>query len=290
MIKSPLTGGPTTLTKKIPTEKIISAYSRYTDIRRFFTTLKTVDLYTCVETGLEFFEPPQTAGDSKFYEDLSQEPLYYVDWKDEHVVADSYIKSGDTVLEQGCATGAFLLKEVSSKQIIPYGTELNEVAKKEAADRGIRFASLTSADVTCSFQVLEHIAEPRAFITDAIQATKSGGYIIFSVPNNDGFLKDDPFCYLNMPPHHMGLWKEDVFKTLPQYFPIEFVAAHTEHLQPNHYRTHYQIYFGKYFIPFGIVGKIINKVTYSIVGRFIIAKRAPKLPGHTIVAVFKKTL
>ena len=222
---SPLTDGNATLTKQISTRQLIEAYRPYTDVTRFFTHQDVVDLYTCADTGLQFFYPPTLAGDGAFYEDLSREPLYYVTWKDEHAIVDQYITSGDTVLEQGCANGAFLLREVTAKKIIPYGTEINEEAKAAAATAGINFAPITTADVTCSFQVLEHIAEPRAFIEEAIHATKPGGYVIFSVPNNDGFLKDDPFCYLNMPPHHMGLWTEAVFRKLPTYFPLDFVTA-----------------------------------------------------------------
>lgn len=285
---SPLTGGVATLTKQIPTDRLIAAYKKHTDVRRFFSNQKTADLYTCADTGLQFFYPTTMAGDGPFYEDLSKEPLYYVTWKDEHATADQYIKPGDTVLEQGCATGAFLLHEVATKQIKAYGTELNDEAKAIALAKGINFTPQSSADVTCSFQVLEHIAKPRSFIEEAINATKPGGYIIFSVPNNEGFLKDDPFCYLNMPPHHMGLWSESVFKKLPHFFGLDFVTAHAEHLQPNHYRAHYQIYFGKYFAPLGIIGKIINKALYTLIGRPLIARRASHLKGHTIVAVFKK--
>lgn len=285
---SPLTGGSATLATTIPTDRLILAYARYTDVTRFFAELTHVELYTCTDTGFQFYSPVRVAGDGKFYEDLSREPLYYVAWKDEHTIADSYIKSGDNVLEQGCATGSFLTKEIKNKHITAFGTELNEAARQEASAKGISFASLDSADVTCSFQVLEHIAEPHSFITEAINATKPGGYIIFSVPNNDGFLKDDPFCFLNMPPHHMGLWTESAFRQLPTYFPLEFIKVHAEHLQPNHYRAHYQIYVGKYLTPFGIVGRILNKALYTIAGRSLIAWRAASLPGHTIVAVFKK--
>lgn len=286
---SPLTGGTATLTRQIPVNRLVAAYKKHTDVRRFFSNQETANLYTCNDTGLQFFSPASMAGDGPFYEDLSKEPLYYVPWKDEHVTADQYIASGDTVLEQGCATGAFLMQEIATKQISAYGTELNAEAKATAAARGIKFSPLQNgADVTCSFQVLEHIAEPRAFIEEAIQATKPGGYVIFSAPNNDGFLKDDPFCYLNMPPHHMGLWTESVFRKLPSFFPLDFVAAHTEHLQPNHYRAHYQIYFGKYLEPLRVIGKIINKVLYTLIGQRLIARRAAALPGHTIVAVFKK--
>jgi hypothetical protein len=91
-----------------------------------------------------------------------------------------------------------------------------------------------------------------------------------------------------MPPHHMGLWTESSFRKLSGFFPLDFVTAHAEHLQPNHYRSHYQIYFGNRLTPLGFVGKVLNKVIFTLIARPIISLRASTLPGHTIVAIFKK--
>ena len=287
-IKSPLTGGTTELTSTIPSKRLIELYAPYTNVSHYFTTVPEVSVYTCHDTGYQFYYPFILAGDGKFYEDLSKEQLYYVSWKSEHAIADTYIKPGDTVFEQGCATGDFLATEIKNKQITAFGKELNQAAKAEAATRGISFENATNVDVTCSFQVLEHIADVKGFIQEAITATKPGGYIIFGVPNNNGFLKDDQYCFLNMPPHHMGLWTKQVFAALPTFFPIELVDVHEEHLQPNHYRSHYQIYFGDKLRPLGFFGRVLNKILFELIAKWLIAPRATTLPGHTIVAVFKK--
>ncbi len=287
-IKSPLTGGKSTYESSISTKRIIDLYKRNTDVARFFTGLDSVSIYRCDDTGYRFYYPLNVAGDGLFYEDLSKEELYYVTRKWEHEVADTYIKAGDTVFEQGCATGAFLTYEKETKNIIAFGSELNEAARSEAEMKGISFTQTKEADVSCSFQVLEHIADVKGFINDAINATKDNGYIIFGVPNNAGFLKDDQYCFLNMPPHHMGLWTAEVFAKLPDYFPLELVTVHTENLQPNHYRSHYQIYFGDKLRPLGIVGRILNKIIFEVFAKPFIANKASSLPGHTIVAVFKK--
>lgn len=287
-IQSPLTDSSVSLVKDIPTKKIITLYKKYSNVARFFTNLEKVSMYRCEETGYKFYYPFSVAGDGEFYEDLSKEPLYYIPWKDEHEVVNSYIKENDKVLEQGCANGDFLLKMHDLKGIEMYGTELNDSAKKQASEKGISFDSIRDADVTCSFQVLEHIADVKSFIHEAIESTKVSGKIIFAVPNNDCFLKDDKYGFLNMPPHHMGLWNKDVFSQLPNFFPLELVNIHEEKLQPVHYRAYYQIYFGDFFRPLGIVGKIINKVIFEVVGQYYISKRASKLKGHTIIAVYTK--
>lgn len=288
MIKSTITGGDTRLVKTISTKRLIDLYKPYCDVSRFFTNLGEVDVYECLETGYRFYYPFSVAGDSPFYEELSKEELYYIPWKSEHDIADSYIKSGDTVLELGCANGDFLVKERDQKKIIPIGTELNEKAKATATARGISFSPTTTADVTCAFQVLEHIWDIKTFVAEAINSTKSGGYIIFGIPNNDCFIKEDPTCFLNMPPHHMGLWNESSLRKLADHFQMEVVDIKTEVLQPHHYRYYYQVVFGDKFKPLGFVGKVFNKLVYEIFAKFIIKRKAKNILGHTIVAVYKK--
>ncbi len=287
-IKSPITGGKTKYVKSISTAEIIKLYRRYSDVTRFFTDLSTVELYECCDTGYRFYHPFTVAGDGPFYEDLSKEPLYYVAWKNEHALADAYIQPGNKVLEQGCATGSFLKRELETKKIIPYGTELNEEARAVAAKSGVSFEKITDADVVCSFQVLEHIADVRSFVEEALTAAKPGGYIMFAVPNNDTFMKDDPTGFLNMPPHHMGIWTKAVFEKFPTFFPLELVSTHSEELQPLHYRYYYQRVFGDYLLPLGFVGKVLNKIIFELVGKHLIARKAATITGHTLLAVFKK--
>ncbi len=288
MIPSPVTGGATKAVKTISTKQLTLLYAPYCDVGHYFTNLDEISVYECLDTGYQFYYPLTLAGDGKFYEELSKEQLYYVPWKSEHAVADTYIKPNDRVFEQGCATGDFLATEIKNKNVTAFGTELNQAAKAKAAERGISFAPASNVDVTCSFQVLEHIADVRGFITEAITATKAGGHIIFGVPNNNGFLKDDQYCFLNMPPHHMGLWTRETFANLPKVFPMDLVTVEQEHLQPNHYRSYYQIYFGDKLRPLGFLGRVINKAIFELLAKWFIAQKAANLPGHTIVAVFKK--
>jgi SAM-dependent methyltransferase len=287
MITSPLTGGSTTLVRTIPTAPIIAHYGDY-DIAPLLQGLGEISIYRCNDTGYQFYYPYTIAGDDLFYQHVSKEPLYYIPWKREHDIASTYIKNGDTVLEQGCANGDFLVRLKSEKNIIPVGTEMNTEAIAKATARGVSFAPTTNADVACSFQVLEHIADVRGFITDGLNSVKSGGYLIFGVPNNDSLLKDDQYAFSNMPPHHMGLWTPAIFKKLAKYYPLDVVEIHAETLQPYHYRWYYQVYFGNQFKRFGFVGKVFNKLAYELIGKWIIARKAHTITGHTIVAVFKK--
>jgi SAM-dependent methyltransferase len=288
MIPSPLTGGPTRLVKTIPTETICRLYAPLVAVNRFFPNLAEVSIYECSETGYRFYHPPTVAGDGPFYEALAKEVLYYIPWKWEHEVTDTYIKSGDTVLELGCATGDFLLTMMRRKEIRAFGTELNDNARQTAEARGISFSATTDADVTCAFQVLEHISDVKGFLEQAITSTKPEGYIVFGIPNNDCFIKDDPNCYLNMPPHHMGLWTERSLRAVSNHFPLEVVDIKTECLQPHHYRYYYQVRFGNIFKRFGFIGKVINKIIYELCGHPLVAFRARHILGHTIMVIYRK--
>jgi SAM-dependent methyltransferase len=285
---SPLTGGSTTLVRTIPAAPIIEHYGSY-DVRPLFNNQNEIALYQCNDTGYQFYYPYTLAGDDAFYQHVSKEPLYYIPWKHEHDIAASYVKPGDIVLEQGCANGDFLIQLKEKIAIIPYGTELNTEARGKATKRGVAFKEITDANVACSFQVLEHIADVKSFINEAIQSVQPGGYIIFGVPNNDSLLKDDKYAYSNMPPHHMGLWTPAVFTKLVDHFPLEVVKIHTDILQPYHYRWYYQVYFGDQFKRFGFLGKVFNKAVYELIAKWWIKYRAPHLTGHTVVAVFKKS-
>lgn len=288
MIPSPLTGGPTTLVTTIPSQTIIDLYAPIADVRRFFAGVPEVAIYECTETSYRFYHPATLAGDGPFYEELAKEQLYYVPWKHEHAVADRFIKTGSAVLELGCANGDFLVEMMRRKQIAAFGTEINATVRRTAEARGISFDEDASVDVTCAFQVLEHIADVRSFIEGALKRTRAGGYLIFGVPDNNSLIRHDTAAYLNMPPHHMGLWTPDSLRALAKHFPLSVITIETEPLQPNHYRWYYQIHFGNYVQRAGLIGRVINKVLFELLARPLIALCARRISGHTVVAVFRK--
>jgi SAM-dependent methyltransferase len=287
--KSPLTGGETNYIRSIPSSDIIRWYAPYCDVHHYFLDIPQVKIYECRDTGYRFYYPYSVAGDGAFYQALAEEKLYYVPWKEEHEVAASYIKTGDIVFEMGCGTGDFLIEMSRRKSIKAFGTEINPTAQATARARGVNFSPVENADVTCAFQVLEHISDVRSFIHEAIAATKPGGYIIFGVPNNDSFIDNDPTGFLNMPPHHMGLWNESSLRAIASHFSITYLSSHKETLRPYHYRYWYQVKFGDRIKKLGFPGKVINKVIYELLFRFIISLRAPKIIGHTIIAIYKKS-
>ena len=300
-IKSPLTNSTNIkLERSIKTALIIEKWQKDgIDVSRFFVNLDEIKLYRCLDSGYRFFYPFNLEGDNQFYQDLQKFPWYYFDWKWEYNIALKQIKPGDKVLEIGCGDGSFL-KKLSEKNIKVRGLEFNEEAIKKCRERGLNVTGETiqehaqnhknEYDVTCSFQVMEHIADIKNALTASLGVLKKGGKLIISVPNNDSFLGKDKFNLTNLPPHHQGLWNENSLKNLEKIYPLKLEKIYLEPLQTYHYRLYYGIIFAdkirKIFCP---LAKPINKILGRISLYLMVHTNLPqKIKGHTVIAVFLK--
>ena len=247
-ILSPLTGSD-----RIKHEKTISCtwlVERYlalfqVDTRPYFGGLSSIDLYCCLESGYRFYYPFNISGDGSFYQGLSRQPWYYMDWKWEHKVALKLVKHGMHVLEVGCGKGGFV-DAVNRSGGNGVGLELNQEQVENGRSRGLKLlpeliekhavANAAKYDVVCAFQVMEHICQVKDFLLSCLAVLKPGGRLIVSVPNNDAFVNkgdDDPV--LNMPPHHMGLWDSNALVSLGRFFPLRIDGLELEPLQDYHH-------------------------------------------------------
>lgn len=282
--------------KTISVQHIIEKYQEHfsTDVSRFFPGLQSISLYKCKDTGYRFFTPFNTAGDGKFYEHFQNFDWYYMDWKWEHTSAINYINAGDKVLEVGCGTGNFL-KRVQEKGAECLGLELNEKAVESGLKNNIRIIRETIEqhaekyqgiyDVVCSFQVLEHISDVNSFISGQLKVLKPGGLLMISVPNNASFLGMSE-NYLNLPPHHMGLWTPDSLSGLTKIFSLKLVELPLEPLQKYHH-SYFIRTIGDHYAKKWKAGFLKN-----LLSAHVIAKGIPLFPktikAFTMQAVFKK--
>jgi len=116
-------------------------------------------------------------------------------WKLQHELIAKFNKSGK-ILDVGCSSGAFLGTMDKSKWEL-YGTELSpetaEIARMstgaqiftgEASDAPYRSECF---DVITSFDLLEHVYDPRAFLMKVWEWLRPGGIYCLNLPNIDSW-------------------------------------------------------------------------------------------------------
>ena len=300
-IHSPLTlTNKISLVKSIKTKEIIAKYKKHQiDVSSYFEGIKQISVFRCDETGYMFYYPYSVAGDSAFYQHFQKFDWYYMPWKWEHEITTTYLADGMSVLEVGCAHGAFLDRINTLFNLrVSVGLELNESTPTQNEKWYIinqyvqEYAKEHSEefDLVCSYQVLEHISEVHSFLEANVACLKRGGKLVISVPNNDSFIKKDSDGALNMPPHHMGLWTEESLLALTNIFPLKILKIHIEDLRDYHVDNYiWSEKYGQGSILFNKVKRKLDKLTgnYAKVKADILDKRE-SLMGHTILMVFEK--
>ena len=289
--------------KKLETinkETLNSLYKKMTAMDFSYLINQDINYCECLNCKLRFFDPLIT-GDEKFYNSLQKFDWYYMDEKEEYQYAKTYIQDTDKVLEVGSGKGAFA-KHLSTKDYI--GLDFSENAKKMAAENGILIENemvqdysinhKEEFDVVVSFQVLEHVSDPKSFIEAKLAALKVGGKLIIAVPSEDSFLKYVNNGILNMPPHHVTRWSDDTFEFIADQYNLELLDIYHEKVQEVHKR-----YFLNTLVQNSLLctklldtsfmRKVISKFA-SLVSRFLIKGLTDEmLPnGHNVLAVYRK--
>lgn len=302
-MKSPITGlNNAVLEREIPSSLIIELYKKEfnINIERFFRGIDSISIYKCPDTGYRFYFPFNVTGDDSFYQELEKFPWYYMEWKWEHGVTEGFVKKGAKVLEIGCAEGSFL-KKIQENGALPEGLEINSAAMKRGKTKGLSIhphsieefskGKKDVYDLVCSFQVMEHVTDLKAFIESSLSVLKPGGKMVISVPNNDCLIFKGEDVLLNMPPHHMGIWNMNSLIKLQDNFGMKLEALHLEPLQKYHLGFANKLAEKKVdeklrqkLGPFSfLLKKAANR--FAFLG---VSGVADYITGHAILAVFRK--
>lgn len=226
---SPLTGTETGVvrTRSIEVPQLVDGYRRRhgVDVSSLFAGVARLDLMYDRETGLSFFDPP-VAGDAAFYGTMARKTGYHRQDKAEFRLAAAHVPDGAWVLEVGAGIGHFAgyLRNVDY-----LGLEFNEDAVAAASALGIRVLHRDvrdiareqpeGFDVTCAFQVLEHVSDPFGMIEAMVAATRPGGLVILSAPNAESYVSRSRDL-LNLPPHHLTWWEDRTWRWVAGAFGL----------------------------------------------------------------------
>ena len=143
-----------------------------------------------------------------------------------------YVSSG-TWLDVGCADGVFLA-ELAWHNVDATGIDLSEVAVNKAKERGHSAHCETIAehrpakpyDVISAFDVLEHVLDPRDFLSAVRRLLKPGGTLVLSTPNLRSFsrLIMGRRWYFYIPEEHLFYFAPHSLKLLLDNTGFELVA------------------------------------------------------------------
>lgn len=255
-----------------------------------------LSLYECVETGLKFFMPLSTVGQEALYKQLQTFDWNYKETKWEHDEALKFVHAKSRLLDVGCGQAAFLNRAAETKAAIVTGLEFNESAADFGRERGVEVFTDTIQthadlrpnyyDTVASFQVLEHVINPLSFLKSCVKALKPEGELIIGVPNNDSFLGLLDDTLLNMPPHHMSLWSRACLENVSTQLGVKHIATYIEPLQE---RGWFKASIEQKYLTGKLKRKLYYKFGFDEVLSKYIDSSWQTIPGHTIMARFKKT-
>lgn len=255
-----------------------------------------INAYQCNVTGLIFYYPFDVAGSDKLYEQLSRFEWYYMPDKWEHRIALEDLSDCHNILEIGSAFGGFVQKAIEYGFNIQ-GLELNKEAVKVAQSKELPIKALDLNDLVkthaeyfdgvCSFQVLEHVSQPREFIEASLDVLKPGGRLIYCVPNAESFLQHQ-YNLLDMPPHHLTRWSKATFQALESLFPIQLEKLRFEPLAPYHISGFLKAY-SKHFRSVSPIYKVaFNKLSLPLYHKALSLGVRHFLRGQSLYAQFRK--
>jgi SAM-dependent methyltransferase len=281
--------------ESIAVERLILPWRGFEiDVLSELRGVSQLELWRCSYCSVLFFTPDFLAGSGQLYSRLEKFDWYYMSEKWEYNVALADLKGCHKVLEVGCGRGSFLrLGRQAGFQID--GLEQNKSAIEEASRLGLHMVDATieevaaqsssTYDAVCSFQVLEHVANPGTFLDACCRLLRPGGRLLFGVPNADSFIRYE-FNILDMPPHHMSRWPIRTLLDLGKFFPIELKHVLIEPLAEYHVGIYTDAYFSHFVRP--LWRSLDHPRVRSWFGRVLRMGLRRVLRGQTVYARYER--
>lgn len=256
----------------------------------------------CGDCGLGFFDPMAT-GSENFYEDLQKFDWYYMTKKPEYAMAARYLPTNGNLLEVGAGRAAFASLVGRARYT---GLEFNDKAIERARSTGISLLketveahALTHAaryDAVVTFQVLEHVADPKSFLQACVDCLIPGGRLMIAVPSADGFLGRAVNSVLDLPPHHVSRWSDSTLHKIAQIFSLRCLSVEHEPVADYHLSWARQVQIetllrrmfrlGQPLVDVSIGGRAVS-LTSAMLAR-LLPIPVSHIQGHTVFACYEK--
>lgn len=300
--QSPLfSHSPVRLIEVIPTDRLIEDWQNnlQIDITAEVGQHPYLYRYQCDRSLLQFYLPADVEGSGLLYKQLEKIDWYYMPHKWEHEAAMFDLKNCQTVLEVGAARGAFV-DRLRQMGIHATGIELNlsAVAYAQAQHIPVEAIDLYQLaqeqpgryDAVCTFQVLEHVSDPRQFVAALVDLVKPGGKLIIAVPNAQSFARHLANNLFDQPPHHMTRWSRRTFISLTQLFPLRVDRFAVEPLADYHVDWYLSIQTARF--QQSTLWHRLNRWWFKtlLAPRLKSAAIRALIPGHTLYVCFRKLL
>ena len=194
-------------------------------------------LFSCSQCGLQFWSP-RVLPAAEWYELMysgRDAKLLPLEPGHKYFLSDCNAPRSGDLLDVGCGTGNFLAA-ARDRGFRVSGIDLDRSAASFAREKLslenifpfsiIDFAAqshVAKYDVVTFFEVLEHQADPAAFLNSIVSCLRPGGYIALSVPNRERWLTGpDVFDY---PPNHFLRWNEAAMRNVLNRFGFQVISV-----------------------------------------------------------------
>ncbi len=232
-VKCPVCASATNQVKQLSQAFIVENLEKYYSSKVDRKILDTdYFIHQCKGCTLEFAYP-LIQGNDAFYSWITTRTTYYPHLRSEYLQVIDHINSLPTgkkvkVLDIGCGSGLFmkLVKEKCPNAEID-GLETTPESVAACVDAGLNayhsyldeYVELCrqkelAYDVIVAFHVLEHVEDPKGFVSTAASLLAAGGALFISTPLSPMSFETDWYDPLNHPPHHMTRWTIKAYETL----------------------------------------------------------------------------
>lgn len=199
--------------------------------------LKEAQQGRCGNCGYEFYLL-QNDVDHVYYRELTHAfPKYFADSRAEWQLVSKIVNAEShpdlcTVVDIGCGSGSFLhnLNDEIAKIGVDFESHVDFGSNIRFFQQNLnKIESLPKGDYYVSFQVMEHLVDPDAFLRSIKGNASYPSKLFLTVPNSENYRNKRFLDPLNVAPHHLSRF---TLKSLEALLPKHFASFKITPIEP----------------------------------------------------------